>query len=109
MRPAVPQRRSARLEGSCGASPRDWLRFSPDAGYIERVEAFFAGHAFDPHRHATYGLGLTLSGVQQFDYRGAEATSLTGDLIVIHPDGVHNVAPERKQAFATAWPTSSRA
>ena len=66
------------------------MRFSPDEGTLERVEAYFAGHAFDPHRHDTYGLGLTLSGVQQFDYRGAEATSLTGDLIVIHPDEEHN-------------------
>jgi AraC-like DNA-binding protein len=81
---------AGRLEGSCGASPRDWLRFAPPAGAIERVEAFFAGHAFDSHRHDTYALGITLSGVQQFDYRGAEATSLTGDLIVVHPDERHN-------------------
>jgi AraC-like DNA-binding protein len=90
MSATVPQHRSAGLEGSCGASPRDWLRLAPDTGGIERIEAFFAGHAFDLHRHDTYALGLTLSGVQQFDYRGAEATSLTGDLIVIHPDEVHN-------------------
>src|SRR5262249_32044961 len=29
-------------------------------------------------------------GVQQFDYRGAEATSLTGNVIVVHPDERHN-------------------
>jgi AraC-like DNA-binding protein len=81
---------AGRLEGSCGASARDWLRFAPPAGAIQRVEAFFAGHAFDPHRHDTYALGITLSGVQRFDYRGAEATSLTGDLIVVHPDERHN-------------------
>ncbi len=69
---------------------RDWLRFAPDADGLERVEAFFEGHAFDPHRHDTYALGITLSGVQRFDYRGVQADSLTGDLIVIHPDEVHN-------------------
>lgn len=86
----MPEARPVRLEGSCGASHRDWLRLSPDIGAVERVEAYFSGYAFDPHRHDTYALGITLSGVQRFDYRGAEANSLTGDLIVIHPDEVHN-------------------
>lgn len=86
----MPEVERARLEGSCSAATRDWLRFSPDQGRIERVEAYFSGHAFDPHRHDSYGIGLTLSGVQQFDYRGAESTSLSGDLIVLHPDEEHN-------------------
>lgn len=85
--PPLPENR---LEGSCGASPRDWLRMAPEGDGLERVEAFFEGHAFDPHRHDTYALGVTLAGVQRFDYRGAQADSLTGDLIVIHPDEVHN-------------------
>lgn len=83
----VPPPASDRLERSCGG---DWLRVSPDAGVVERVEAFFAGHAYDAHRHDSYALGITLSGVQRFDYRGREANSLTGDLIVLHPDEVHN-------------------
>jgi AraC-like DNA-binding protein len=66
------------------------MRLAPDQGTIERIEAYFTGHAFDPHRHDTYALGLTVSGVQRFDYRGVEANSLTGNLIVIHPDEVHN-------------------
>ena len=86
----MPRRSADRLEGSCAAAPGDWLRVAPDTGPIERIEAFFAGHAFDPHRHDTYALGITLSGVQRFDYRGQEANSLVGDLIVIHPDEVHN-------------------
>ncbi len=81
--------RSGRGGARCGTSPRDWLRLSPD-DRLERVEAYFEGHAFDPHRHETYALGVTLSRVQRFDYRGAQADSLTGDLIVIHPDEVHN-------------------
>jgi AraC-like DNA-binding protein len=65
---------------------------APDAGAggVERVEAFFAGHAFDPHRHDTYALGVTLAGVQRFGYRGAVSDSLHGDLIVLHPDEVHD-------------------
>ena len=57
---------------------------------IERIEAFFRGYAYDPHRHDTYAFGLTLSGVQCFDYRGARRDSLSGHAIVLHPDEVHN-------------------
>jgi AraC-like DNA-binding protein len=57
---------------------------------IERIEAFFAGHAYDPHRHDTYAIGHTLAGVQTFDYRGTRSDSVTGNVIVIHPDEVHN-------------------
>lgn len=57
---------------------------------IERMEAFFQGYAYDPHRHDTYAFGLTLSGVQCFDYRGSRRDSLTGHAIVLHPDEVHN-------------------
>lgn len=54
------------------------------------MEAFFRGYAYDPHRHDTYAFGLTLSGVQSFDYRGARRDSLGGHAIVLHPDEVHN-------------------
>lgn len=60
------------------------------AGELLRIEAFFGGHAYDPHQHDTYGIGLTLAGVQSFDYRGARADSLAGDVIVLHPDETHD-------------------
>jgi AraC-like DNA-binding protein len=79
-----------RLERSCGPNARDWIRVAPSRPGFERIEAWFAGHAFDPHRHDTYAIGMTLEGIQCFDYRGAEATSLAGRVIVLHPDEVHN-------------------
>jgi AraC-like DNA-binding protein len=57
---------------------------------LERIEAYFAGHAFDPHRHDTYAIGLTLDGVQDFDYRGAAKRSTPGRVIVLHPDETHD-------------------
>jgi len=57
---------------------------------LERVEAFFAGHAFEPHRHDTYTIGVTLRGVQSFRYRGATAHSLPGQVFVLHPDEIHD-------------------
>lgn len=66
------------------------MRLGTGAAGIERIEAFFRGYAYDPHRHDTYAFGLTLSGVQSFDYRGARQDSLSGHAIVIHPDELHN-------------------
>jgi AraC-like DNA-binding protein len=90
----MPRKSAARqtsdLERSCGKAGRDWLRLAPPAPGIERLEAFFTGHAYDDHRHDTYALGLTLSGVQCFDYRGTQRDSLSGQVIVLHPDESHN-------------------
>jgi len=80
----------ARLERSCAARARDWMRSAPPSCGLERMEAFFAGHAFEPHRHDTYALGFTLQGVQSFRYRGRAERSLPGQLFVLHPDELHD-------------------
>lgn len=84
------QNARARLERSCGPSPGDWIRQAPAQPGLERIEAFFAGHAYDPHRHDTYAIGCTLNGVQSFDYRGARADRTRGQVIVLHPDEMHD-------------------
>lgn len=66
------------------------MRLGTGAAGIERIEAFFRGYAYDPHRHDTYAFGLTLSGVQSFDYRGERRDSLGGHAIALHPDELHN-------------------
>ena len=84
-----PQGKS-RLERSCGPSPTDWIRHAPPQAGVARIEASFAGHAYDLHRHDTYAVGYTLSGVQSFDFRGARFDSLSNNIVVIHPDEMHN-------------------
>lgn len=81
MDPGTP----ARLERSW-----DWMRVAPACGGVERVEAFFTGHGFDPHRHDTYAVGFTMRGVQAFRYRGAATCSVPGQVFVLHPDEVHD-------------------
>ncbi len=68
----------------------DWVRRAPGAPGFERIEAFFAGHGFDPHRHDTYAIGYTMQGVQAFRYRGETARSLPGQVFVLHPDETHD-------------------
>ena len=81
---------SPRLERSCGVTATDWIRIAPSCRGIERIEACFSGHAFDPHRHDTYAIGCTVHGVQSFRYRGAAERSLPGQVFVLHPDETHD-------------------
>lgn len=74
----------------------DFLVVDEPAAGIQRLRARFGGHAYDPHRHETYAVGLTEYGVQAFRYRGADQASTPGLTIVLHPDEVHDghaVAP----------------
>jgi AraC-like DNA-binding protein len=66
------------------------MRIAPSSEGLDRIEAFFASHGFDPHRHDTYAIGFTLEGVQSFRYRGAAERSLPGQVFVLHPDEVHD-------------------
>ena len=54
------------------------------------MRAYFRGHAFSPHRHDTYAVGVTSAGVQAFDYRGSARYSLPGQVFVLHPDERHD-------------------
>ena len=83
------QHSGAGLERSC-APAGDWIRAAPSSPGLERIEACFSGHGFDPHRHDTYAIGFTLDGVQAFRYRGAARRSTAGDVFVLHPDELHD-------------------
>lgn len=63
---------------------------APRAAGMERIEARFHGNAFDLHRHDTYAIGVTLYGVQRFRYRGQTHRSLPGQIIILHPDELHD-------------------
>ena len=71
-------------------SARDWVKLAPQSPKVERLEAFFGAHGFDPHRHDTYAIGRTLAGVQNFHYRGSTRHSLPGQTMVLHPDEAHD-------------------
>ena len=74
---------SARLSPT---PPRSTDSFDP----IERVANRLAGAAFSPHRHDTYTVALTVTGVQSFNYRGAMRHSLPGQVLILHPDELHD-------------------
>ena len=78
---------------------RDWIRAAPPQEGLERMEARFGGHAFDRHSHDCYALGITLSGVQTFDYRGTHAVSLPGYAMVLHPGESHDGEAGSEEGF----------
>ena len=76
------------LERSCTAG--DWVRSRGPVGGVELLRAWLTGRAYEGHRHDTYAIGVTEVGVQAFDYRGAVERSLPGQVVVLHPDELHD-------------------
>ncbi|MFY9314424.1 MAG: AraC family transcriptional regulator [Burkholderiales bacterium] len=91
--------RRLRLERSCRARGSDWIRCGQAAGGIQLLSAWFAGAAFARHRHDTYAIGLTDSGIQAFGYRGSVHRSTPGEVVVLHPDEPHDGYAGTEQGF----------
>lgn len=76
------------LERSC-AGP-EWVHGRGPVDGVEVLRARLHQTAFNPHRHDTYGIGVTETGVQRFTYRGTVYDSLPGQVLVLHPDEAHD-------------------
>lgn len=77
-------------------SPRDWIDLSQDSETgIETLRAHFEGHAYDPHWHDSYLVGVTEQGVQQFNCRRQRHSSTQGKVFMLEPGEIHDgEAPE---------------
>jgi AraC-like DNA-binding protein len=89
---------AGRLERSCGRRS-DSIRFGPGAYGVERAEVYMSTRGFDPHRHDTYGIGVTTAGVATFRYRGSQRVCLLGQMQVLHPDETHDGGPGTDDGF----------
>jgi len=78
---------------------RDTIRVGAGAEGLQRVEAYFSARGFEPHRHDTYGIGITTQGVQTFRYRGEQRVGRPGQLHVLHPDELHDGAAATDEGF----------
>jgi AraC-like DNA-binding protein len=78
------------LEQLCTGASADWMRSTEAKNGVECLEAWFQASAYHTHRHDTYAICLTTVGVQAFDYRGAAQISLPGQVVVLHPDELHD-------------------
>jgi AraC-like DNA-binding protein len=78
---------------------RDWFHVVQSQDGFLRVEADLKDFSYAPHRHDTYAIGITLAGVQSFNYRRARRDCLPGQVIVLHPDEVHDGEAGTEQGF----------
>jgi len=77
-------------ERSCRPPAASWIAATRPVDGVELFRAWLSGEAYDKHRHDTYAIGVTDAGVQVFDYRGAGRASMPGQVVVLHPDEVHD-------------------
>jgi AraC-like DNA-binding protein len=92
-----------RLERSSASalteSPGDWIAEAPPVQGIARLRAGLKSQGYSRHRHDTYSISVTQSGVQEFDYRGSVHRSLPGQVVVLHPDEPHDGRPGTDAGF----------
>ncbi|WP_313679928.1 AraC family ligand binding domain-containing protein, partial [Pantoea vagans] len=69
----------------------NWVDLRRDAvSGIEALRAHFTGHAYDPHWHDSYLIGVTEQGVQQFHSRRKQHQSRPGTVFMLEPEELHD-------------------
>ncbi len=97
MAPTVGRSAGEGLVRSCVRG--DWVRTSRPGDGIELMRAWFGGRAYERHRHDTYAVSVTEAGVQTFDYRGRVERATPGEVVVLHPDEMHDGRPGTNAGF----------
>jgi AraC-like DNA-binding protein len=87
------------LERLCTKPAADWIWSTDAEGGVELLQAWLQGVAYHKHRHDTYAIGLTDTGIQAFDYRGAAHISTPGKVVVLHPDELHDGHAGTEEGF----------
>ncbi|VVO64679.1 HTH-type transcriptional activator RhaS [Pseudomonas fluorescens] len=80
--------------------PHNWIDLAQDADTgIETLRAHFEGHAYDPHWHDSYLVGVTEQGVQQFNCRRARHQSTPGKVFLLEPGDIHDGEAPTEDGF----------
>jgi AraC-like DNA-binding protein len=78
----------------------NWIDLTQDADTgIETLRAHFKGHAYDPHWHDSYLVGVTERGVQQFNCRRAKHQSTPGKVFLLEPGDIHDGEAPTEDGF----------
>lgn len=62
---------------------------SPGLPGVDLLKARYVTHRFSRHVHSGYAIGVILSGVEEFDYRGTRHRAGPGSLVLVDPEQVH--------------------
>ena len=78
----------------------NWIDLAQDADTgIETLRAHFEGHAYDPHWHDSFLVGVTEQGVQQFHCRRAKHQSTPGKVFLLEPGDIHDGEAPTEDGF----------
>jgi AraC-like DNA-binding protein len=78
----------------------NWIDLKQDADTgIESVRAHFVGHAYDPHWHDSFLVGVTEQGVQQFNCRRVRHRSTPGQVFLLEPGDIHDGLAPTDEGF----------
>ncbi|MFP3371164.1 AraC family ligand binding domain-containing protein [Pseudomonas sp. SIMBA_068] len=78
----------------------NWIDLKQDADSgIESVRAHFVGHAYDPHWHDSFLVGVTEQGVQQFNCRRVRHRSTPGQVFLLEPGDIHDGLAPTEEGF----------
>jgi AraC-like DNA-binding protein len=81
-------------------APHNWIDLAQDADTgIETLRAHFEGHAYDPHWHDSYLVGVTEQGVQQFNCRRTRHQSTPGKVFLLEPGDIHDGEAPTEDGF----------
>ncbi|OCX11453.1 AraC family transcriptional regulator [Pseudomonas graminis] len=81
-------------------SDRNWIELKQDAtSGIETVRAHFEGHAYDPHWHDSFLVGITEQGLQQFNCRRQQHNSTPGKVFLLEPGDIHDGTAPKAGGF----------
>ncbi|GAA3082454.1 AraC family transcriptional regulator [Streptosporangium carneum] len=82
--------REAGPETGLGAEPeaaRFWR--NPALPGVDLLRARYVTHRFTRHAHDGYAIGVIVSGVEEFDYRGARHRAGAGSVVLVDPEQAH--------------------
>ncbi|MBM3109603.1 AraC family transcriptional regulator [Pseudomonas arcuscaelestis] len=81
-------------------NPCNWIDLSQDTETgIESIRAHFQGHAYDPHWHNSFLVGVTEQGVQQFNCRRVRHVSTPGKVFMLEPGELHDGHAPTEEGF----------
>lgn len=91
--------------------PREKISFwrDPALGNLELLRATYLTHAFAPHTHEGYAIGVVDKGAERFKYRKSTHVAPEGSLVVINPGEMHTGEAANRQgwSYRMLYPHSS--
>ncbi|WP_453958385.1 AraC family ligand binding domain-containing protein [Amorphus suaedae] len=81
--------------GESPAGARESVEFwrAPRFDALECLSATFRTHAYAPHTHETYVIGVIEAGCETYCVRGERHYAVAGDVCFVNPDEVHDGEP----------------